>query len=147
MTERTVFPYRFAPVRESGLTFDALLKDRNPCAVSSIALQSQKTNGGRIGFYSTPMGTAVEVVLHSFPTGKVDYEPCFIEIEEKKNSRYRNITANLPPVFVRGGEGRMTFLTDRFSAADVIGKRIWIKSNGGAIASGMIFSAERPAYD
>lgn len=147
MTERTVFSFRFMPACESGVTYDALLKDRSPCAFSAIAVHGEKSDGGRIGFYSTPLGTAVEIVLHSFPHIGGDYEPCFIEIEEKRNSRYRNITANLPPVFMRSGEGRMTFLTDRFSAADVIGKKISVKNKGSVIGSGTILCARRNACD
>ncbi|MBQ8208706.1 MAG: hypothetical protein IJZ89_08240 [Clostridia bacterium] len=147
MTERTILPYRFAPMRGCGVTYDALLRDRKPCAISEIIIQGDKSEAGRIGFYATPMGTAVEASLSSLPFLSEDYEPCFLEIEEKRNSRYRNITANLPPIFTRCGEGRITFLTDRFSARDVIGKRITVKKNGNIIASGVIFGADRSEDD
>ena len=147
MTERMIFPYSFAPTRGCDVTYDSLLKDRKPCAVSDIVTHGEKMGGGRIAFYATPMGTAVEAVLVALPFLGSEYEPCFIEIEEKRNSRYKNIPANLPPIFTLCGEGRMTFLTDRFSAADVIGKRITLKKNETLVASGLILGADSGKQD
>lgn len=145
MTEKNILPYRFAPMRSNGVTYDSLLRDRNPCALSDIIIPGEKQDAGRICFFSTPIGTAVQAYLHSLPFFCEDYEPCFIEIEEKRNSRYKNITANLPPLFTRFGEGKVDFLTDRFSAADIIGKRITVKKEGAVIASGIICGVDNTA--
>ena len=132
MTENRNFSCR-------SLTYESLLKDRMPCAASAITNSKEKSEGGKVSFFATPMGTAVRVALTSIPFYGEDYEPCFMEIEEKRNSRYRSVTASLPPVFTYKGKGSMTFMTDRFSAADIIGKRINFKKNDRIIASGIIF--------
>lgn len=132
MTENKFFSYR-------SVAYEALLKDRMPCASSSITNCKEKSEGGKVSFFATPIGTAVKVALTSIPFFGEEYEPCFIEIEEKRNSRYKSVTASLPPVFTQKGKGTMTFMTDRFSAADIIGKRINLKKNDSIIASGIIF--------
>lgn len=134
MTENRNFSCR-------GVTYEALLKDRSPCASSYITncKEKSKSNSGKVSFFTTPMGTAVRVALTSVPFFCEEYEPCFMEIEEKRNSRYRSITSSLPPIFTHKGSGSMTFMTDRFSAADIIGKRINFKKNDRIIATGIIF--------
>ena len=132
MTENRNFSCR-------SVTYEMLLKDRMPCAASSITNCNEKNEGGRVSFFATPMGTAVRVALTSIPFFGEEYEPCFMEIEEKRNSRYRSVTSSLPPIFTHKGSGSMTFMTDRFSASDIIGKRINFKKNDRIIASGIIF--------
>ncbi len=143
MTENRIFSYRPYNLRGSNVTYDALLKDRMPCAGSLITNCKEKNEGGRVSFFATPMGTAVKVALTSIPFFCEEYEPCFIEIEEKRNSRYRSITASLPPIFTHRGKGSITFMTDRFTAADIIGKRINFKKNDSVIATGIIFAAAK----
>lgn len=134
MTENRNFSCR-------SVTYEALLKDRMPCASSSITncKEKSKSSSGKVSFFATPMGTAVRVALTSIPFFGEEYEPCFMEIEEKHNSRYKNVTSSLPPIFTHKGSGSMTFMTDRFSAADIIGKRINFKKNDSIIATGIIF--------
>ncbi len=139
MTENRFFSYRPYNPCNCNVTYESLLKDRMPCASSYITNCKEKNEGGKVSFFSTPMGTAVRVALTSIPFFCEDYEPCFIEIEEKRNSRYRSVTASLPPIFTHHGMGSMTFMTDRFSAADIIGKRINFKKNDLVVASGVIF--------
>ncbi len=143
MKENRFFPYNPYNLGDCNVTCEAILKDRMPCATSLVTNCREKSEGGRVSFFSTPMGTAVSVALTSIPFFCDEYEPCFIEIEEKRNSRYKSVTASLPPVFTRLGIGNMTFMTDRFSAADIIGKRINLKKNDSVIATGIIFQAAK----
>ncbi len=139
MTENRFFSFGPYNAGRCSVTCESLLKDRMPCAASSITNCKEKSEGGEVSFFATPMGTAVRVALTSIPFFGEEYEPCFIEIEEKRNSRYRSVTASLPPIFTHRGTGSMTFMTDRFSAADIIGKRINFKKNDRVVASGIIF--------
>ncbi len=144
MTKRCALylPNYFARGNTESFTYETILRDRFPCALSKITLLSEGSEAGNVAFYSTPMGTVVESFFSLLPYFGSDYEPCYMEIEEKRNSRYKNVTANLPPVFTVKGEGRGLFITDRFSAADVVGKRIAIKKNGSTIAFGTVSMAD-----
>lgn len=146
MIESSVMPRRFAPLDSGNFTRESLIKDRVPCASSYITLIDGETTVGKIEIYSTPLGTMVNAMLFALPFSGDGYEPCFIEIDGKRKLHssspcYRVKTANLPPVCTKLGKGEVSFMTDRFSASDVIGKQITFRKNGNVIASGIILGA------
>ena len=152
MTETISLSHFFAPTRGCNFTYEMLIRDRIPSAVSEIAIDAGEISIGKIEFYSTPMGTVINAVIDSMPYESNDYEPLFIEIDGKRNHpvrspSYRLKTANLPPIFVKKGLGSVAFMTDRFSALDIIGRRIFVKKSGRNFASGKIIGAADKAND
>ncbi len=143
MTTEASYFGRFISDRKIGITKDSLIKDRAPSAISSITMEDSNKSVGKVDFYSTPMGTVISASIYSIPCSKDEYEPLFIEIDGKRclkesTPSYRIKTSNLPPIFIKQGNGNMSFMTDRFSADDVIGRQIRITRCGLPIASGQI---------
>ncbi len=147
MTETVVMPNSFAPMRHLSTSYESLIRDRFPCAISKIFIQGEEHHIGKIEFFSTPAGTVMRAGISSIPHSGEKYEPLFLEICDKdtescEERMYKIRSKKLPPIFVKNGKGDVTFLTSRLSAADLIGRRLLLKKNGEKIASGNIAQAK-----
>lgn len=140
-------------------TYAGLIKDRCPIAFSSLSATDQNDEGdesgkkekgnAKIEFFSTPIGIVINASLFGFPSQDDGFDACHMEIDgkrsigksEEKAYNYRVRTSNLPPVFLRGGRGYVSFMTDRFTLGDIIGRKITLSRGGRQIASGFIKEA------
>ncbi|MEE0968370.1 MAG: hypothetical protein U0M06_03235 [Clostridia bacterium] len=142
MTEKIVIPNLFAPMRGCEVTCDTLICGRSPSAISKITSTTDKKQIGQVEFYSTPAGIVVNAVISSLPSSKECYEPVFIEISESsRNAMYKMRSRQLPPLYVKKGSGKVSFLTDRFSASELVGRSLVMKKCGDAVAVGDIVEA------
>ena len=132
--------------------YEFLTRDRNPSAVSPLSVISGKSNAGKIEFYSTPLGTLVCAELTGMPESDGGgFDAYFLEIDGRKNAShisggrasYRTRTSNLPPVFTRCGKGKVSFMTDRFSVLDLVGRSIFLRRDGQSVACGEILPCGR----
>ena len=125
-----------------------LMRDRRPSASSRLSLNGIDRRAGKIDFYSTPIGTLVCAEVRDLPCADKDgYDACFLRIDEKKSASghkcgktvgYRIRTASLPPVFLMRGSGSVSFMTDRFSVFDLVGRSVFLCQGGKNVACGEI---------
>ena len=152
-TENTLSPHE-----NEYCTYAGLIRDRRPSAFSSLITTEQNENAdkdknekssAKIEFFSTPRGIVINASLSGFSSLDDGYDACHMEIDGKRNIgkneekayNYRARTSNLPPVFLRGGRGYVSFMTDRFTLCDIIGRKITLSRGGRQIASGFIKEA------
>ena len=143
-TENTLSPHE-----NEYCTYAGLIRDRRPSAFSSLITTEQNENADKIEFFCTPIGIVINASLSGFSSLDDGFDACHMEIDGKRNIgkneekayNYRARTSNLPPVFLRGGRGYISFMTDRFTLCDIIGRKITLSRGGRQIASGFIKEA------